>query len=201
MVYVPIRNCTAYIGFTGSGGEGLVLGSYGRKNAMSPRTIEAADDVWEFINYLANSLLFLLLGFEPALTRLVQSFPGIFFGLVGAVIGRVLMIYIFIPLQDILARWWAHRTTKRPTRLPRPRPVLSAWRPVMVLSGLRGALSLALVLSLPTALEQRNLLTDIVYGIILVTLLGQGLTLRVLLPRWKDKLVRAEIEEPLPTQA
>jgi len=36
-------------------------------------------------------------------------------------------------------------------------------------------------------------LTDIVYGVILVTLLGQGLTLRVLLPRWKVKLVRAEI--------
>ena len=71
----------------------------------------------------------------------------------------------------------------------------------MVLSGLRGALSLALVLSLPTELEQRNLLTDIVYGVILVTLLGQGLTLRVLLPRWKEKLVRAEVEEPLPTGA
>jgi len=71
----------------------------------------------------------------------------------------------------------------------------------MVLSGLRGALSLALVLGLPTALEQRNLLTDSVYGIILVTLFGQGLTLRVLLPRWKEKLARAEGEEPLPTQA
>lgn len=35
-------------------GAGLVMGSYGRKHALSPRTIEAADDVWEFINYLAN---------------------------------------------------------------------------------------------------------------------------------------------------
>jgi len=182
-------------------GAGLVMGSYGRKNAMSPRTIEAADDVWEFINYLANSLLFLLLGFELASTNLVQSIPGIFFGLLGAVIGRVLMIYAFIPLQDVLARWWARRTAERRTRLPRPRPVPSAWRPVMVLSGLRGALSLALVLGLPTALEQLNLLTDIVYGIILVTLLGQGLTLRVLLPRWKEKLARAEVEEPMPNQA
>ena len=77
----------------------------------------------------------------------------------------------------------------------------SAWRPVMVLSGLRGALSLALVLGLPAELEQRNLLTDIVYGVILVTLLGQGLTLRVLLPRWKEKLVRAEVEKPGSTQA
>ncbi len=182
-------------------GAGLVMGSYGRKHAMSPRTIEAADDVWEFIDYLANSLLFLLLGFELASTHLVQSFPGIFFGLLGAVIGRVLMIYAFIPLQDVLARWWARRTAERRTRLPRPRPVPPAWRPVMVLSGLRGALSLALVLGLPTELEQRNLLTDIVYGIILVTLLGQGLTLRVLLPRWKEKLARAEVEEPMPNQA
>ena len=182
-------------------GAGLVMGSYGRKNAMSPRTIEAADDVWEFINYLANSLLFLLLGFELALTNIVQSFPGIFFGLLGAVIGRVLMIYIFMPLHDVLARWWTQRTPEWHSRLPRPRPVPSAWRPVMVLSGLRGALSLALVLSVPTALEQRNLLTDIVYGVILVTLLGQGLTLRVLLPRWKEKLVREEAEEPLPSKA
>ena len=182
-------------------GAGLVMGSYGRKNAMSPRTIEAADDVWEFINYLANSLLFLLLGFELALMHIVQSFSGILFGLLGAVIGRVLMIYVFIPLQDILARWWKHGTPERHSRLPRPRPVPSAWRPVMVLSGLRGALSLALVLSLPIELEQRRPVADIVYGVILVTLLGQGLTLRVLLPRWKEKLVRAEVKKPLSTQA
>ena len=182
-------------------GAGLVMGSYGRKNAMSPHTIEAADDVWEFINYLANSLLFLLLGFELASTNLAQSFPGIFFGLLGAIIGRVLMIYVFIPLQDVVAHWWASRTTGRNPRLARPRPVPSAWRPVMVLSGLRGALSLALVLGLPTELEQRDLLTDIVYGIILVTLLGQGLTLRFLLPRWKEKLVRAGEEQSMPTHA
>ena len=36
---------------------------------------------------------------------------------------------------------------------------------------------------------------------LIVALLGQGLTLRVLLPRWKEKLVRAETEEPLPSEA
>lgn len=124
----------------------------------------------------------------------------IFFGLLVAIIGRVLMVYALMPLQDVLARWWVRRTpAEQRSRLPRPVP--STWRPMMVLSGLRGARSLALVLSLPTALEHRNLLTDIVYGIILVTLLGQGLTLRVLLSRWKDKLIRAEEEMPLPIQA
>jgi len=106
-------------------GAGLVMGSYGRKTAMSPRTIEAADDVWEFINYLANSLLFLLLGFELALTNLVQSFPGIFFGLLGAIIGRALMIYAFMPLQDVLARRWVRRTSRQRSWLPHPRPVPS----------------------------------------------------------------------------
>jgi len=49
------------------------------------------------------------------------------------------------------------------------------------------------------SLEQSNLFTDIGYGVLLGTLLGQRLTLRVLLPRWKDKLVCSE--EPLPSQA
>ena len=39
------------------------------------------------------------------------------------------MIYVFIPLQDVLARWWARRTPEWHSRLSRPRPVPSAWRP------------------------------------------------------------------------
>ncbi len=55
---------------------------------------------------------------------------------------------------------------------------------MLLLSGLRGALSIALVLSLPTTLPERGLLEAIVYGVVFVTLLGQGVGLRVLLPRW-----------------
>ncbi len=117
------------------------------------------------------------------------------------IVGQVEFLILLLIVTLIVARLWRHFTPEWHSRFPRPRPVPSAWRPVMMLSGLRGALSLALVLSLPIELEQRDLLTDIVYGVILVTLLGQGLTLRVLLPRWKEKLVRAETEEPLPSEA
>jgi monovalent cation:H+ antiporter, CPA1 family len=55
---------------------------------------------------------------------------------------------------------------------------------VLALTGLRGALSIALVLSLPDKFTQRGLLEGIVYGVVLITLLGQGLGLRFLLPRW-----------------
>src|SRR6266567_2281010 len=54
-----------------------------------------------------------------AIPGLVLWLPGIFFGLLGAVIGQVLMIYAFMPLLDVLARWWARRTGERRSRLPR----------------------------------------------------------------------------------
>jgi CPA1 family monovalent cation:H+ antiporter len=165
-------------------GAGLVMGSYGRRTGMSERTREAADDVWEFIAYLANSLLFLLLGIEIGASNITQSFSSILWALGGVIVGRVLMIYTLMPLHDLIARKLASRTRKPARFLPLPHPTPSSWRPLFVLSGLRGALSIALVLSLPATFTQRNLLEDIVYGVVLVTLLGQGLGLRVLLPRW-----------------
>ncbi len=165
-------------------GAGLVMGSYGRRTGMSRRTQEAADDVWEFIAYLANSLLFLLLGIEIGASNISQWFSSILWALGGVIVGRVLMIYTLMPLHDLIARKLANRTRKPAHFLPLPRPTPSSWRPLFVLSGLRGALSIALVLSLPVTFTQRNLLAGIVYGVVLMTLLGQGLGLRVLLPRW-----------------
>jgi NhaP-type Na+/H+ or K+/H+ antiporter len=42
-------------------------------------------------------------------------------------------------------------------------------------------------LSLPATLPERGLLEGIVYGVVLVTLLGQGIGLRILLPRWNKR--------------
>jgi CPA1 family monovalent cation:H+ antiporter len=169
-------------------GAGLVLGHYSRKVGMSERTLNAAYDVWEFIGYVANSLLFLLLGIQIGESHLLNAIPGIVWALVGVIVGRVLIVYTLIPLQDILARR-LHNTQRRNVALsrpllPAPRPLPVIWRPLLILSGLRGALSIALVLSLPSNFPERNLLTSIVYGVVLVTLLGQGLGLHVLLPHW-----------------
>lgn len=180
-------------------GAGLVIGSYGRQTGMSERAQEASHAVWEFIGYLANSLLFLLLGIELGASHLfAQSlFSGILWVLLGVIAGRVLMIYMLIPLQDALARWLERRKTKQPRFLPLPHPIPASWRPLLALSGLRGALSIALVLSLPDTIARRNLLQDIVYGVVLVTLLGQGLALRILLPRWPKE----QEETPSESQA
>ena len=163
-------------------GAGLVLGSYGRRK-MSRRTRDSASAVWEFVSYVANSFLFLLLGIEIGSFGLAQALPGIGWALLGVGVGRILMTYTLLPLHDFIAR--RQSPSRRGRERHWPRPVERSWRPLLILSGLRGALSIALVLSLPAAMPNRSLLEGIVYGVVLVTLLGQGLGLRFLLPRWK----------------
>jgi CPA1 family monovalent cation:H+ antiporter len=163
---------------------GLIIGSRGREIGLSEHAREAAENVWEFVSFVANSLLFLLLGFEIGAASFAQAIPGIIWAVVGVIVGRAVMIYGLLPLYNLfvrrrlVARHHRARTASPSQRIP------PAWRPLLVLAGLRGALSLALVLSLPEDLPGRNLLAGIVYGVVLVTLLGQGMGLRLLLPHW-----------------
>jgi monovalent cation:H+ antiporter, CPA1 family len=164
-------------------GAGLVMGSYGRQTGLSERAQQSTNDIWEFLGYIANSFLFLLLGIQIGESNLFPALPGIGWVLLAVVVGRVLMTYLFLPLHDVFARRVPSSQERMLRVLPLPRPVPRVWRPLIVLSGLRGALSIALVLSLPK-FAQRGLLATIVYGVVLVTLLGQGLGLRILLPHW-----------------
>jgi CPA1 family monovalent cation:H+ antiporter len=165
-------------------GAGLILGSYGRRTGMSERALQASHDVWEFLGYLANSLLFLFLGIQIGESHLLQSLVAIGLALIGVIIGRAAMIYLLVPLHDAFARRLARNKKSASSLLSQLEPLPRRWRPVILLSGLRGALSVALVLSVPATLPMRRLLEAIVYGVVLVTLLGQGIGLRILLPRW-----------------
>ncbi len=71
-------------------------------------------------------------------------------------------------------------------------PIPRSWRPIILLSGLRGALSLALVLSLPHALPNTSLYEFVTYGVVLVTLVGQGIAMRVILPPWSRRYASVE---------
>lgn len=169
-------------------GAGLIFGSYGRQTGMSERTREAADGVWEFIGYIANSLLFLLLGVQIGGTHLIAALGGIGWALAGVIVGRLAMVYLLIPLHDAFIRWrQSKKAAGQRSIFSRSAPLSPRWRPILVLSGLRGALSIALALSLPENIPQRNLIQDIVFGVVLITLLGQGIALRVLLPHWQQR--------------
>jgi NhaP-type Na+/H+ or K+/H+ antiporter len=85
-----------------------------------------------------------------------------------------------------------------------PGPIPRRWRLLLLGAGLRGALSLALALALPLPTPNRDLLIIIVFGVVLVTLLGQGLGLRFLLPLFQrqDQAGRLEPgDQPLEEQS
>ncbi len=164
---------------------GLTLGSYGRQRSMSERTRDVVDDVWDFIGYIANSLLFLLLGIQISSSHIGPVIEPLLWAVAGVIVGRAVMIYLMFTLQDGIARWYLRRRRGAQRRLRRTiMPVPRSWRPIIMLSGLRGALSLALVLSLPRDLPNRNLFEFVTYGVVLVTLVGQGIAMRAILPRW-----------------
>lgn len=151
---------------------GILLGTRGEK-VMSPTTRLQAGASWEFLNFLANSLLFLLIGLA---VRSVALTPG---ERIGAPLVRHLIVALVAVLITRAAVVWV---TSRVMALA-GRPLPRGWAPVLAWAGLRGAVSLAAVLSLPVHLADRDLLLTLTFGVVLFTVLAQGLTIGPLLHR------------------
>lgn len=145
---------------------GLVIGNYGRQRGMSPSTQVAVNSFWEYAAFVVNSLVFLLIGLEIYLPTLVQSATWIAWAILAMLAARIASVYGLIPLTNQVAS-----------------PVPSKWQHVLVWGGLRGSLSIALVLSLPKVTPDRAELVAMIFGTVVFSLLVQGLTLSPLL-RW-----------------
>jgi CPA1 family monovalent cation:H+ antiporter len=150
----------------------LIFGSYGRRIGMSEQTRVAVDNFWSIIAFIANSLLFLLVGAELNPLRFfttATAFPLLLTA--GVVIIAVLVARLAMVL---MLRFLTHLLRGA---------LLFSWRFVIFWSGLRGALSLALVLALPVQIPMRDELIFSTYAVVLFTLLVQGLSLHFILRR------------------
>ena len=148
---------------------GLVLGNERAPRALSERTREALDIVWEFVAFLLTALTFLLMGLVISPDQLLRAAPVIVAGFVAITLARLLVVYGVIGGGERL--------------LPGANPLPLAYLHVMFWAGLRGAVAIALALALPDTLPDRGLLADSVYGIVLVTLLVQGTTAALVVRR------------------
>ncbi len=152
---------------------GLALGAFGQR-VMSPTTRLEAGATWEFLDFLANSLLFLLVGLQlrPVGVATLRSLPHVdlwiplIVSLVAASTARGLIVWLVGLVLESIGR-------------PLPR----GWRAIITWAGLRGAVSLAAALSLPASTPQRDLLLALTFGLVLFTLLVQGLTMQPLMAR------------------
>jgi len=137
---------------------GVLVGSHARQHAMSENTRRHIDIFWSVIDEVLNALLFLLIGLEIVV---VEGNSAIFEAAAAAALLSLVVRFASVgPLALIV--------TKLKVRIGAT--VLLTW------SGLRGGISIALALSLPE-FEFRQAILAAVYGVVLFTILVQGLTL------------------------
>jgi CPA1 family monovalent cation:H+ antiporter len=144
---------------------GIVLGSVGRRYGLSARARETIDEVWEFLAFLLTGLVFLLIGLAMTIDRLVAAAVPIGWAVLAITVGRAIVVYGLLG-----GSFAAAERLGIGTRLP------SGWLHVIFWGGLRGAVAVALALSLPTDVPERDLIQGLVFGVVLFTLLVQGTT-------------------------
>jgi len=151
---------------------GIVLGTYGRRIGMPQRTFDALDTTWEFIAFLLTALVFLLIGTAITFGQLREAAAAIAWGVAAILIGRAIVVYAVLGL----AARALHALRRGPG-------IRTSWLHVLFWAGLRGAIAVALALSLPADLPDRARLQGMAFGITLFTLLVQGSTTDLLLRR------------------
>lgn len=154
---------------------GLLVGNYRKDTAMSDRTQEYVHKFWELVDVILNAILFIII----ALVLVVIDFKPkyILLGMASVAIvllSRVIVVYV----PKIL--------------LPKTTDLDKKESNIIIWGGLRGGLSIALVLSLPDG-EEKNILLIATYVCVLFSILVQGLTVGKLAKRliYLEKSIRA----------
>jgi CPA1 family monovalent cation:H+ antiporter len=145
---------------------GLVVGTIGLSNNLSASNKLTLLSFWEIASFIVNSFIFLLIGIEIDLITLWQTLPAVLLTIFACQIGRIVSVYSLLAL----IRWF-------------DRPIPLRWQHVLFFGNIKGSLSMALALSIPPSLEARGQLISIVFGTVLLSLIGQGLSLPWLVKR------------------
>jgi CPA1 family monovalent cation:H+ antiporter len=140
---------------------GLVVGNIGWKRALAPTSQIAVGAFWEYAAFGVNTVVFLMVGLSIDLAKLGGMMPAIVLAYMAIHIGRLVLIYGRFTL---LARM-------------DERPLPAKWQHLMVWGNIKGSLTMVLALSLPDAVPNREGLLTITFGVVLLSLLLQGLSL------------------------
>lgn len=157
-----------------------------RVHYIAPESRVELFSSWEQLAFILNALMFLYVGTEgpTRLREAIATAPGIVSSALLISIAVIVTRFIWVFPGAYLPLWLFPRLRRREGGYPRPRAVtLTSW------CGVRGAVSLAAALSIPLTLDDGSLFpgrAEIIactLVVILVTLVGQGLTLLPLV-RW-----------------
>jgi len=149
---------------------GLMVGNVGMQNT-SPSTRLTLEHFWELLTFIVNSMVFLVIGLSISLEDLADHLDAMAVAIIGVLALRAVLVYGLTNMAAVI----------QPSRA-----IPMAYRHTMVWAGLRGAISLALVLIANEQLgetETAETLKVMTYGVVLFTLLIQGTTISTLMER------------------
>jgi CPA1 family monovalent cation:H+ antiporter len=143
---------------------GLVVGNFRTSSLITNAGRHALGPFWEYVAFVANSLIFLLLGAQEAQQHFKVLWAPAALAVILVTLGRAIAIY---PLCAVFSRT--------------PRKVELRYQHVLFWGGLRGALALALALALPTELPRHDDIVTITFAVVAFSIFVQGLTISPLL--------------------
>ena len=148
---------------------GIIVGEAGLDNT-SPTTRLSLENFWELLSFIVNAFVFLLIGLRIDIAQMSHHVPAILVAVLAILVARAVIVYGTSLVQN---RFSATRY------LPRGIQHALYW------GGLRGAVSLALALTLEFSFDTRaaEILQVMTFGVVLFTLLVQGTTIKRLLDR------------------
>lgn len=143
---------------------GLITGNFGFLGNISSRGREAVTDFWEYAAFVANSLVFILIGIHETQQNFMPVLGAAAVAVVLVTAGRAVSIY---PCAALFARSKLKVEMKH--------------QHVLFWGGLRGALALALALGLPETMPMRAEIVTVTFTVVAFSLFAQGLTMTPLL--------------------
>jgi CPA1 family monovalent cation:H+ antiporter len=158
---------------------GLIVGNVGMKGPISVLGREAVITFWDFAAFVANSFVFILIGTRIAQEPLREAIVPSAVAIILVLMGRAAAVY---PISAAFSR-------------SRQR-VSIAHQHVLFWGGLRGALALALALSLPATLPRRNAVIAVSFAVVAFSIVVQGLTVTPLLRRLGEVGPGLQANEP-----
>ena len=144
---------------------GLYMGNRTMRTAMSEETRITMTKFWEVVAFMATSFAFLLLGLKADFGLLITFAPFILAAFAAILVARIFSVYPITLFTALLGE-----------RMPPP------WTKVLAFAGLRGAVSVALALSLPES-NFKGTIVAMTFGVALLSLIAQGEILQSYLRR------------------
>jgi CPA1 family monovalent cation:H+ antiporter len=149
---------------------------------LSHNTIRMVRDSWEIIVLTCNSLLFILIGLSVDIFTLLSHWNLILWAVIAVAMARAFSVYLLTPLTTYVFN------------LPK---ISLGERHIMWWGGLKGGLAIAVVLSIPDSLPEKQLLIELTLGVVLVSLLLNASTIKILIHWLKLDHLSSEEEAEL----